>query len=95
MNTAIVNFASNLDGGWQGNGFGTCPNSYTVTVDGVDAGVLHRRVGDDRWVFARRVPTIIDGVEFDYERTPSVVADSYRAAVSATRELLSNPQPEN
>lgn len=71
MNTA-VKFVSNQDGGRQ-NGRGNLPNSYTVTVDGVEVGQVNKSELSYVWAFYRQPVAAID-VESDYERRPTEVA---------------------
>lgn len=89
-----IAFNSNHDGGWQGNGFGTTPNSYTVTVDGDEVGQISKRESTvlGCWAFYRRQPTIIDGVDFEYEVRPSVTADRLPALKSKVLATLSAHQ---
>lgn len=90
MNTADIKFVSNQDGGWQGNGFGTLPNSYTVVVDGDEIGQINKSQGRllDCWRFYRRQTTYIDGVEFDYEIHPSETANTLSELKSKVRALI-------
>lgn len=80
-----VKFTSNNDGGWQGNGFGTIPNSYTVTVNGKEFGWAVKR--DRGWMFFRRAPHTIQGVVFDYEKHPSVTEQYFGTMKAAVRTL--------
>jgi len=85
-----VKFTNRHDGGWQGNGYGHCPNSYYAMVDGVELGQLHKRTTDDLWVFVRNTPTIIDGVRFQYERFPSLTANTFAELKNKVRDWHNN-----
>lgn len=69
-----VRIKSNRDGGWQGNGYDPSNSYQVINDDGGDEGVITRNKSVGLWEFYRRVPTVVDGVNFDYAITPEACA---------------------